>query len=129
MRYRVPDAVAWIDAAEFRDEDDLYLATLPGGTTVLLQGPARLIWLVAAAGGGAEPAASILPVGESGGNDELPARFGAVAGRGAGAAGGGGGSGAGGPGRARDRRGHRDLPPGPRRAGAPRATGRVTTPR
>ena len=50
MRYRVPDAVAWIDAAEFRDEDDLYLATLPGGPTALLQGPARLIWLAAAAG-------------------------------------------------------------------------------
>ena len=40
--YRVPDDVAWIDKGE-----ELYLTTVPDGTTVLLRDTARLIWLVA----------------------------------------------------------------------------------
>lgn len=40
--YRVPDDVAWIDKGE-----ELFLARVPDGTTLLLRDTGRLIWIVA----------------------------------------------------------------------------------
>jgi len=50
--YRVPDNIAWIDGADFGMAEELYLTVVPDGRTVLLKDAARLIWLVAAEGGG-----------------------------------------------------------------------------
>lgn len=48
--YRIPGNLAWIDGTDDGADDELYLATVPDGHTVLLTGSARLIWLVAADG-------------------------------------------------------------------------------
>lgn len=49
--YRVPDNISWVDGANFGLAEELYLTTVPEGTTVLLKDTARLIWLVAIEGG------------------------------------------------------------------------------
>lgn len=51
MGFRVPERIAWVDAAEIGGSDDLCLAHLPSGETVVLSGSARLIWLLAVDGG------------------------------------------------------------------------------
>ena len=51
MAHRVPERLAWVDAAELGASDDLCLTLLPTGQTVVLSGTARLIWLVAVDGG------------------------------------------------------------------------------
>jgi len=50
-RYRVPDGLAWVDEPLDDGSGALYLTQVPDGRTVLLEGSARLIWLVAVQGG------------------------------------------------------------------------------
>lgn len=45
--YNVPADIAWVDGSEYSYDDDLYLTKIPDGTTVLLRGSSRLVWLAA----------------------------------------------------------------------------------
>ena len=51
VAWRIVDNVAWIDDADFGMAEQLYVTLVPDGLTVLLEGTARLIWLVAVDGG------------------------------------------------------------------------------
>lgn len=42
--YRVPDDIAWIDGTEIGLGEELYLARLPTGETLLLKDTARMVW-------------------------------------------------------------------------------------
>lgn len=46
--YVVPDNVAWLDDDS---AERLYLTVVPQGRTVILEGTARVIWLIASEGG------------------------------------------------------------------------------
>ena len=52
-RYRIADDVAWVSHADLDGGDvpTAYLARLPGGPPILLEGSACLIWLALADGG------------------------------------------------------------------------------
>lgn len=60
MKYQVPDNVAYIDGADMQQGEVLYLTLLPLGQSVRLEGVARLLWIVAAAGGDAVSESAIL---------------------------------------------------------------------
>lgn len=51
--YEIADGIAWVSREEY-DTDDLrvaYLCALPHGPTVVLEGPACLVWLALGEGG------------------------------------------------------------------------------
>lgn len=50
MKYRIPDNVAYIDAADFDLGEALYITMLPLGRSVCLEASARHIWTMAAEG-------------------------------------------------------------------------------
>lgn len=50
MSFRIPDAVAFVDGADYGLEPRLYLMTVPDGHPQILDGVGRLIWLLATAG-------------------------------------------------------------------------------